>query len=166
MAGTRFAARPAWRAWVAVLALAAPAPAVLAGKLVVYSSADADALKMYAEAFSKAHPGIQVEWVRDSTGAMQRKILAEGDKLRADVVFAHTAANLAQLAQAGRLQPYAPKGLERVGGRFLDTGQPPTWVGLYAWSSAMCVTGRRCARRAPPRRPSGKTCCSLPSRAR
>ena len=125
--------------WLTGLTLGALAPAVLAGKLVVYSSADADALKIYSEAFAKAHPNIQVEWVRDSTGALQRKIVAEGDKLRADVVFAHTAANLAQLALAGRLQPYAPKGLDRVGGRFLDTGQPPMWVGLYAWSSAMCV---------------------------
>ena len=120
-------------------ALALASASALAGKLVVYSSADADALKTYAEAFAKAHPGIQVEWVRDSTGALQRRILAEKDKPRADVILAHTAANLAQLGQAGLLQPYAPKGVERVSGRFLDPGQPTLWVGLYAWSSAMCV---------------------------
>jgi iron(III) transport system substrate-binding protein len=110
-----------------------------AGKLVVYSSADPDALKIYADAFAKAHPGIQVEWVRDSTGALHRRIQAEKDKLRADVIFAHSAVKLAELGQAGLLQPYQPKGVDRVNGRFLDRAQPPVWVGLYAWSSAMCV---------------------------
>jgi iron(III) transport system substrate-binding protein len=126
-----------------ILALALAAGAAwapcLAGRLVVYSSADADALKVYADAFAKAHPDIQVEWVRDSTGALQRRILAERDKLRADVVLAHAASYLSALGQAGLLQPYAPKGLDRVNGRFLDRGQPPQWVGLYAWASAVCV---------------------------
>jgi len=131
--------RPALRRLLTGLLLAALGGAACAGRIVVYSSADADALKVYSESFARAHPNIQVEWVRDSTGALQRRILAEKDKLRADVIFAHTAANLAQLAQAGLLQPYAPKGLERVSGRFLDSAQTPAWVGLYAWASALCV---------------------------
>ena len=132
-------ARLAARALLLGAASALSAVPALAGKLVVYSSADADALKIYGEAFIKAHPGIQVEWVRDSTGAMQQRILAEKDKLRADVILAHTAGNLAALGKSGLLQPYAPKGFERVGGRYLDRAQPPKWVGLYGWSSALCV---------------------------
>ena len=110
-----------------------------AGKVVIYSSADADAVKAYSESLARAHPQIQAEWVRDSTGAMQQRILAEKDKVRADVIVAHTAGNLATLAQQGLLQAYEPKGLERVGGRYLDRAQPPRWVGLYGWASAMCV---------------------------
>jgi iron(III) transport system substrate-binding protein len=125
-------------AWILALAVLPSAPA-LAGKLVVYSSADPDVLRLYGEAFSKAHPQVQIEWMRDSTGALQQRILAEKDKLRADVILAHTASNLAALGQAGMLQPYAPKGFERVAGRFLDRAQPPKWVGLYGWSSALCV---------------------------
>jgi iron(III) transport system substrate-binding protein len=138
---------PRRRAWslgaLAVAALAMAAASAHAGKLVVYSSADPDALKVYADAFAKAHPQIQVEWVRDSSGALQRKVLAEGDRLRADVILAHPAGSLATLAQSGRLHAWEPKGLERVNGRYLDRATPPAWVGLYAWSSAFCVNGER-----------------------
>jgi iron(III) transport system substrate-binding protein len=124
---------------LAVSASILAAGAARAGKVVVYSSADPDVVKAYSEALAKAHPNIQVEWVRDSTGALQQRILAEKDKLRADVILGHTAGYLASLARQGLLRPYAPKGLEQVGGRFLDRAQPPNWVGLYGWSSAMCV---------------------------
>lgn len=109
-----------------------------AQKLVVYSSADADALEVFAKAFAKAHPKVAVEWVRASTGALQKRILEEREELKADVIFAHTAANMIELDKLGLLQPLAPQGLERVGGRYLDIQDPPRWIGLYTWSTAMC----------------------------
>lgn len=136
---------------LAVIALASLFATAQAGKITVYSSADADALKAYGEAFSKAHPSVQVEWVRDSTGAMQQRLLAEKSQMKADVIFAHTAANLVALSQAGLLQPYAPKGLERVSGRFVDKAQPPAWVGLYGWASAMCFNAEEAKKAAAPR---------------
>lgn len=109
-----------------------------AGSLTVYSSADADLIKQIADEFAKAHPSIKVEWVRDSTGVIQQRLLAERDKPRADLVFAHTAANMVALGQAGLLIPYAPKGAEKLNGRYLEKRDPPQWTGLYAWASAIC----------------------------
>lgn len=110
-----------------------------AGELTVYSSAEADNLKIFADAFAKAHPEISVKWVQGSTGAIQSRLIAEKDKPVADVVFAHTAGNMDALASAGLLQPYEPQGIERVSARFVDTRTPPAWVGLYGWASAICV---------------------------
>lgn len=109
-----------------------------AGELTVYSSAGADVLKVYADLFAKSHPAIKVNWVRDSTGILQAKLIAEKDNPRADLVFGHTAANMVVLGQAGMLMPYAPKGLDRLSPIYLEKRNPPQWVGMYGWASAMC----------------------------
>ena len=48
-----------------------------AGELLVYSSTDADNLKHYMDEFQKAHPDIKVNVVRESTGTMAAKMMAE-----------------------------------------------------------------------------------------
>lgn len=110
----------------------------VAGELTIYSSAEADNLKIFADAFAKAHPEISIKWVQGSTGVIQSRLIAEKDKPVADVVFAHTAGNMEGLASAGVLEQYEPQGLERVSARFVDTRTPPAWVGLYGWASAIC----------------------------
>ena len=62
---------------LAALSLALTAIGTQAGQLTVYSSAGADVLIIYADKFAKSHPGIKVNWVRDSTGIMQAKLMAE-----------------------------------------------------------------------------------------
>ena len=123
---------------LAALSLALTAIGTQAGQLTVYSSAGADVLKIYADQFAKSHPAIKVNWVRDSTGIMQAKLMAEKDNPRADVVFGHTVANLVTLGQAGMLTPYAPKGMERLNAMYLPKSNPPSWVGMYGWASAIC----------------------------
>ena len=104
----------------------------------MYPSAGAHVLKIYADQFAKTHPGIKVNWVRDSTGILQAKLMAEKDNPRADLVFGHTAANMVALSQAGMLTPYAPKGMERLNAMYLPKSSPPAWVGMYGWASAIC----------------------------
>ena len=118
--------------------LSAAALTAQAGQLTVYSSASADTLKLYADNFGKSHPTIKVNWVRDSTGIMQARLMAEKDNPRADVVFGHTAANLVLLGQAGMLTTYTPKGMERLNALYLEKRNPPQWVGMYGWASAIC----------------------------
>ena len=59
----------------------------LAGKLLVYSSTDADNLKYYMEQFQKDNPDIKVNVVRESTGTMAAKMMAEKDNPQADFLF-------------------------------------------------------------------------------
>lgn len=54
--------------------------------LTVYTALEADQVKAYQDAFEKANPDIEIKWVRDSTGVVTAKLLAEKNNPRADVV--------------------------------------------------------------------------------
>jgi iron(III) transport system substrate-binding protein len=59
-----------------------------AEELTVYTAIEADDLSKYAERFNKDHPDIEIQWVRDSTGIITAKLLAEKDNPQADIVWA------------------------------------------------------------------------------
>lgn len=46
-------------------------------QLLVYTALETDQLKAYQEAFNRVHPDIDIKWVRDSTGVITAKLLAE-----------------------------------------------------------------------------------------
>ena len=71
-----------------------------AAELTVYSTTDADNLKIIAEAFQKSNPDIKINWLRDSTGIIAARVLAEKDNPKADAIFALAATSM--LALAGR----------------------------------------------------------------
>ncbi len=110
-----------------------------ARKLVVYTAAEADQLPAYASSFKAAHPDIDVVWVRDSTGVVAAKLLAESKAEQADVVFALAATSMMQLDAAGLLEPYAPKDFQRLDARFKDGRPIPHWTGEALWSATVCV---------------------------
>ncbi|MBI28878.1 MAG: putative 2-aminoethylphosphonate ABC transporter substrate-binding protein, partial [Pelagibacteraceae bacterium] len=45
--------------------------------LTVYTAIEAEDLKRYADTFNEDHPDIEINWVRDSTGIVTAKLLAE-----------------------------------------------------------------------------------------
>src|SRR6478609_7939848 len=106
--------------------------------LLVYTALEADQLKEYQAAFEAAHPDIHLNWVRDSTGIVTAKLLAEKANPHADVVMGLAATSLMLLDKEGMLQPYAPKGLEAIKPTMRDSANPPKWVGMDVWSSAVC----------------------------
>ena len=89
------------------------APAV-AEELTVYTAIEADDLTKYAERFNQEHPDIKIKWVRDSTGVITAKLLAEKDNPQADVVWGVAATSLLLLKDEGMLEPYAPTGVENA----------------------------------------------------
>jgi iron(III) transport system substrate-binding protein len=108
-------------------------------QLTVYTAFEAEDLKRYKGAFEKANPGITINWVRDSTGIVTAKLLAEKDNPVADAVWGLAATSLLVLKSEGMLMPYAPKGVNKLDPRFVDKANPPAWVGLDAWIGALCV---------------------------
>ena len=56
-------------------------------ELTVYTALEAEQLKTYKQAFEKASPDVEIKWVRDSTGIITAKLLAEKDRPQADVVL-------------------------------------------------------------------------------
>jgi iron(III) transport system substrate-binding protein len=125
-------------ALIATFALTASIrPATADTELTVYTAIEADQLKGYAEKFNEDHPDITVNWVRDSTGIITAKLLAEKDNPQADVVWGLAATSLMLLDNEGMLDAYAPKGVEALSAKFKDSKNPPTWVGMDVWSATI-----------------------------
>lgn len=124
----------------------APAAAIAQTELLVYTAVEADELAGFKEAFEAEHPDVEINWVRDSTGVVTSKLLAEKDNPRADIVWGVAATSLMLLGNEGYFQPYAPQGLDQLEDRFVDPADPPEWVGQRAWIASTCyntVEGER-----------------------
>jgi iron(III) transport system substrate-binding protein len=112
---------------------------LLAADLTVYTALEADLLPSYQESFEAQNPDVSIRWVRDSTGIITAKLLAEKDNPQADVVLGTAATSLLLLKSEGMLEPYAPPRLDQLDPRFVDKDEPPYWVGTNAWAAALCV---------------------------
>lgn len=113
--------------------------AATSGEITVYTALEDDQISVYLPAFNERYPNIKVNIVRDSTGIITARLLAEKDNPQADVVWGLAATSLLVADQQGMLEPYAPAGLERIRPEFRDPADPPHWVGIDAWFSAFCV---------------------------
>ena len=122
----------------AMAAIAATMPARAGTELVVYTAVEAEDLQKYAARFNEDHPDITIKWVRDSTGIVTAKLLAEKNNPQADVVWGLAATSLLLLKSEGMLEAYAPKGVDKLDSKFVDNSNPPTWVGMDAWVAAVC----------------------------
>lgn len=107
--------------------------------LTVYTALEDDQLPRYLPVFQKAYPNIKLNVVRESTGIITAKFLAEKANPQADVIWGVAATSLLVAAKEGLLEPYAPAGLQRVDARFRDSANPPRWVGIDVWEAAFCV---------------------------
>ncbi len=114
------------------------APAA-SGEITVYTALEDDQIEGYLKVFDEAHPNIKVNIVRDSTGVITARFLAEKDNPQADAIWGLAATSLLVADKEGMLEPYAPAGLERVEAKFRDPNNPPHWVGNDVWMSAFCV---------------------------
>lgn len=61
--------------------------AMAAQEVTVYTAFETDILAKYKSAFEKDNPDIKIKWVRDSTGIMTAKLLAEKNNPQAEVVW-------------------------------------------------------------------------------
>jgi len=107
-------------------------------KITVYTALENDQLGPYKQAFEAANPDVELAWVRDSTGVITARILAEKDNPRADVIWGLGASSIALFDSMDLLQPYAPKGVDQIKPVFRSTKNPPAWTGMDAWLAVMC----------------------------
>lgn len=121
-----------------LIGLLAPGAAP-AEELLVYTALEDDEIPIYLKIFNKSHPDIKVKIVRDSTGIITAKILAEKDNPQADLIWGTAATSLMLADQAGIIEPYAPQGLDRVRAKMRDSNKVPHWVGIKAWMTGFCV---------------------------
>lgn len=107
--------------------------------LNVYTALEDEQIPVYLQSFRAEHPEIELNIVRDSTGVVISKILAEKSNPQADVVWGTAATGLLLLDREELLEPYAPAGVERIDTKLKDRGANPKWVGNNAWMSAFVV---------------------------
>jgi iron(III) transport system substrate-binding protein len=121
-------------------ALAAAAGSTLAQKtqLLVYTALETDQLKAYEQGFYKEVPDVEIRWVRDSTGVITAKLLAEKANPQADAVMGVAASSLALLDRNGMLEPYAPINLDSIMAKYRDAKNPPAWFGMDVWGATVC----------------------------
>jgi len=127
--------------YAAMLAALFAAGASLAqGKtqLLVYTALETDQIKAYEQGFYAKNPDIEIRWVRDSTGVITAKLLAEKNNPQADVVMGVAASSLALLSSQNMLIPYAPSNLKAISAKFRDPGNPPAWFGMDVWGATVC----------------------------
>src|ERR1043165_6734534 len=66
---------------------AADAQTAKLATITIYTSLQKELLAGYEAGFRKAHPNIQLAWVREATGILHARLVAEKENPRADVLF-------------------------------------------------------------------------------
>lgn len=125
-------------------------PASAKSELLVYTAVEADELAAFKKDFEQAYPDFEIKWVRDSTGIITAKLLAEKDNPKADIVWGLAATSLMLLADADYFQAYAPKGVDKLDPKYVDPAKPPVWVGQRAWIASICFNTIEAEKRGLP----------------
>jgi iron(III) transport system substrate-binding protein len=151
----QFAAIRGWRS-VAIAVAAGAALWVMPAaaqktEILVYTAIETDQIKAYQEGFNKAYPDIELKWVRDSTGVITAKLIAEKANPQADVVMGLAATSLVVLDLDGMLQPYAPANLAAISPQYRDSRNPPMWFGMDVWGATICFNTVEAAKQNLPK---------------
>ena len=93
-------------------------------QLTVYTAVEAEDLKRYAATFNEDHPDIEINWVRDSTGIVTAKLLAEKNNPQADIIWGLAGTSAMLMKSECMFEPYAPKGIENLDSKFRDSANP------------------------------------------
>jgi len=109
------------------------------GEIIVYTALEDEQVSEYLEVFNAEYPNINVNIVRDSTGIITAKLLAEKANPQADLVWGTAASSMMVLDSEGMLEGYAPAGVDRILPQFKSDKSVPTWVGIDAWETAFVV---------------------------
>lgn len=147
----RFAFLKALALGAITLAFAAGALAQQKTQLLVYTALETDQLKAYQEGFNKVHPDIELKWVRDSTGVIIAKLLAEKANPQADAIWGVAASGLALFDKEGMLQPYAPLNLDAIMSQYRDKKNPPAWWGMDVYGAVICFNTVEAQKRGIPK---------------
>ncbi len=133
-----------------VAAVAAPAWAQKT-ELLVYTALETDQLKAYTESFQKTNPNIDLKFVRDSTGVITARVLAEKANPQADLILGVSATSLAIFQAEGMLAPYSPVGFATLKTAYSDSARPPSWVGQDVYSAVVCYNTVEGAKKGIPK---------------
>src|SRR6476619_5027634 len=104
-------------------------------KVTVYTAIENDQLGPFKQAVEAAVPEVEIVWVRDSTGVITARFLAEKDNPRADIVMGLAVTSLIAFEKMGLMETYEPKGADKLKAEYRDGKPPYTWTGMDAYLS-------------------------------
>ena len=116
--------------------------------LLVYTAVEPEWLPVYKAAYEREHPEDEITFVRASAGAIAARLTAERDAPKADVILGLSAIAMDGLRGKGLLEPYRPKGAERIDKRMHAADF--SWFGINAWGGSICVNRAVLERRGLP----------------
>jgi iron(III) transport system substrate-binding protein len=109
------------------------------GEIIVYTALEDELVTEYLKDFKAKYPNITVNIVRESTGVITAKLLAEKNNPVADLVWGTAASSMMVLDDQGMLEAYAPVGVDTILPIFKSDKSVPTWVGIDAWETAFTI---------------------------
>ena len=121
-----------------LMALPPLAEAQTRTRLTVYTALENEQLAPFKAAAEAALRDIEIVWVRDSTGVITARLIAERANPRADVVWGLSAFSLLQLDGMDMLEPYTPVGAEALRTSMRSARSPMTWTGMDAFVASVC----------------------------
>ena len=109
------------------------------GEITVYTALEDELTTEYLKDFYAKYPNITVNIVRESTGVITAKLLAEKNNPQADLIWGTAASSLLVLEENNMLEPYAPAGVDAILPKFKSDKSVPTWVGIDVWETAFTI---------------------------
>ncbi len=138
-------------ALVASLVAAEQASAQQRTRLQVYSTLEVEHIGKFKKLFEEDNRDIEIAWLRDSTGVLTARILAEQGAQQGDAIWGLAVTSTMQLKARGLLEPYAPKNLMAIRPSFRDAADPPSYVGMEGWVAAVCYNAVEAAKLGLPK---------------
>jgi len=111
--------------------------AVAKDKVVVYTSLETDEIVKYQDVARRDLPDLEINIIRLSTGELGARMLAEKDNPQADCIWGWAVTNMEQFIPQGMVEPYKPKGVEKLDKRFVHPKD--FYVGIDMYIAAFCV---------------------------
>ena len=117
---------------------AVPLSAALAQKtqLTIYTALENDQLGPYKAEIEKAVPEVDIQWLRDSTGVITARILAEKAAPKGDIILGLAASSLLLFKKEGMLEAYQPSGADKLKAQFKSADG--SYTGMDAFLGLMC----------------------------
>ena len=132
-------------------AMAAVSPALAQRTpLTLYTALETDQIKPFKDEIEKAIPDVDIQFVRDSTGVITARILAEKAAPKADMVFALAASSLLLFNKEQMLESYVPVGADKLKEQFRPASG--MYIGHDAWVAVVCYNtpeGEKAGLKAP-----------------
>lgn len=115
------------------------------GSITIYTAFEDDQIDKYLESFYEAYPDIEVEVIRESTGTLIAKVIAEKDNPVADVIWGTSASVLLQLEPYDLIKGYTPEKADLLDPRFYDAeNEESHWTGCDVYETAFLVNTDVC----------------------